>query len=382
MSLEALDSMGAITLVPRFLHDHEYSEPTSLTQLPAVFAAGRDSSLDTLISSCLADRATIHKALDEHGAVLLRGFTVNTPEAFQQVLKAAGVELDPVFDLEPQARKQLAAGVFESSAYKSPWMAIMPHTEMVYSARRPSTVSFWCALAPATHGETPLSDFQAVYEALPPAMKQRVETSPMRIVRELPHRYLQAKYPDTSLGWNRDQVAEACRQAGYRVRWGKDGATAEAILPAIVTHPRTGRRMLNHQFFSGRMRHVFLAETWRRYPHRPRPQWMSGLWKLSPVTWAIMRGFDWMRLASTAPTPHLEFADGSDWSSAEMRELARLVWDNSVFFRWREGDVIIIDNIRVAHSRMPCDGARKVAAAVGDMIDILAPARGQGSQAT
>jgi hypothetical protein len=98
---------------------------------------------------------------------------------------------------------------------------------------------------------------------------------------------------------------------------------------------------------------------------------------LSPsccVTRAILAGFDRMRSPSAAPTPHLEFADGTDWSPEEVRRLAHLVWDNSVFFRWQEGDVVVIDNLRVAHARMPCDGPRKVAAAVGDLVDVLAPA--------
>jgi hypothetical protein len=136
--------------------------------------------------------------------------------------------------------------------------------------------------------------------------------------------------------------------------------------------------MLNHQFFSGRMRHVFLAETWRRYPHRPRPRWMGRLWTLPLTTWAILKGFDWTRPASAAPTPHLEFADGGDWSRREMRTLARVVWDNSVFYQWRQRDVVLVDNLRIAHSRMPCDGPRVVAAAVGDLVDVLAVAPGQG----
>jgi hypothetical protein len=136
--------------------------------------------------------------------------------------------------------------------------------------------------------------------------------------------------------------------------------------------------MLSYQFFSGRMRHVFLAETWRRYPHRPRPRWMGRLWKLPWVTWAVLKAFDRMRPPSVAPTPHFEFADGSDWSPQEMRTLARLVWDNSVFVGWRLGDVVLVDNLRVAHARMPCDGPRTVAAAIGGMIDVPALTRRQG----
>jgi alpha-ketoglutarate-dependent taurine dioxygenase len=379
MDLNAAGCGWAGAVVPRFLCDHEFSEPSNLRQLPQVVEAGHERSLEFLISFCLANRDAVCQARDRYGAVLFRGFAVATPEAFQDVLRAAGVDLDPVFDLEPQARKRLAAGVFESSASKSSWLAIMPHTEMVYSARRPSTVAFWCAAAPAAHGETPLSDFQAIYEALPPSMRRHLEACPLRVIRELPPGYLRAKYrAESSRGWDRDQVEQACRRAGYAVRQHKGGLSAEAVLPAVVTHPRTGKRMLNYQFFSGGMSHVFLAETWRRYPHRPRPRWMGRLWTLPSITRAILRAFDWLRPRSAAPTPHLEFADGGEWSREEMRTLARLVWDNTVFYRWLQGDVVLLDNLRIAHSRMPCDGPRRVAAAVGDLVDVLASVPGQG----
>ena len=373
MNMHAAETRRASAVVMRFLRDQECTEPSELPQLPRVLEAGPDRSLEFLVSFCQENRAAIRQERDRYGAVLLRGFEVENPQHFQRVLQALDVDLDPIFDLEPQARNRLAAAVFESSAYKLPWLALMPHTEMVYSARRPMTIAFWCGLAPAVHGETPLSDFNAVYDRLPPEIRRRLDTCPMRVIRRLPPAYLCKKYPmNTPSGFDRDQVEEACHRAGYTVHWSKGGASVEVLLPAIITHPRTGKRMLNHQFFSGRMRHVFLAETWRRFPHRPRPQWLKALWPRPLFTWAIMKGFDWMRSPSVAPTPHLEFADGTDFSGEEMSTLARLVWDNSVFFRWHAGDIILLDNLRVAHSRMPCDGPRKVATAVGDMIDILA----------
>jgi hypothetical protein len=155
MSPKVAHPGGASAVVARFLADQELGEPATLRQLPRVFEAGPRRSLESLISFCRTNRDGIRQALDRYGAVLLRGFDVASPRAFQEVLEAVGVDLDPVFDLEPQARKHLAARVFESSASNLPWLAIMPHTEMAYSARRPSTVAFWCGLAPATHGEPP-----------------------------------------------------------------------------------------------------------------------------------------------------------------------------------------------------------------------------------
>ena len=222
MNMHAVDIRRANAVVMRFLHDQECTEPSELPQLPRVLEAGSDRSLEFLVSFCQENRAAIRQDCDRYGAVLLRGFEVETPQHFQSVLQALDIDLDPVFDLEPQARGRLAAAVFESSAYKLPWLALMPHTEMVYSARRPMTIAFWCGLAPAVHGETPLSDFNAVYDRLPPEIRRRLDTCPMRVIRRLPWsifaRNIRRTRRRASIGtrWRRPVAERATRCIGAK----------------------------------------------------------------------------------------------------------------------------------------------------------------------
>jgi hypothetical protein len=60
---------------------------------------------------------------------------------------------------------------------------------------------------------------------------------------------------------------------------------------------------------------------------------------------------------------HCTYGDGSPISNREMDLVRDAIWKNLVFFRWREGDVLAIDNLAVGHGRMPYKGPRQVVVA-------------------
>jgi hypothetical protein len=52
-----------------------------------------------------------------------------------------------------------------------------------------------------------------------------------------------------------------------------------------------------------------------------------------------------------------------------MRGIGDLYWELAVQFPWREGDVLMLDNMLIAHARNPYAGERKIVVAMGEMID-------------
>ena len=60
------------------------------------------------------------------------------------------------------------------------------------------------------------------------------------------------------------------------------------------------------------------------------------------------------------------FADGSPIDPAMLDEIAQVYSDHSVVFPWREGDVLMLDNMLTAHGRQPFVGQRKVVVGIAE----------------
>jgi hypothetical protein len=66
---------------------------------------------------------------------------------------------------------------------------------------------------------------------------------------------------------------------------------------------------------------------------------------------------------------HVYFGDCSPIDAAVVDAVRELSWRTAVKFRWREGDILMVDNMLTAHARLPYTGARKIVVAMGEMID-------------
>jgi hypothetical protein len=64
------------------------------------------------------------------------------------------------------------------------------------------------------------------------------------------------------------------------------------------------------------------------------------------------------------------FGDGSAFSRAESEEIQLAAWNNAIAFKWRAGDLLILDNISFGHSRLNVQKPREIIAAMADPYDI------------
>ena len=62
------------------------------------------------------------------------------------------------------------------------------------------------------------------------------------------------------------------------------------------------------------------------------------------------------------------YGDGAPIDDATVSEIGELYERTAVRFRWQEGDLLMLDNMLVAHARDPFTGPRKIVVAMGDMI--------------
>jgi len=61
------------------------------------------------------------------------------------------------------------------------------------------------------------------------------------------------------------------------------------------------------------------------------------------------------------------YGDGSRIEDSAMDEISGIYRATAVTFPWQAGDVLMLDNMLVAHSRNPYLGPRKIVVAMGEM---------------
>jgi hypothetical protein len=64
----------------------------------------------------------------------------------------------------------------------------------------------------------------------------------------------------------------------------------------------------------------------------------------------------------------LRYGDGSPIEDSIVEEISATYSRLSAAFPWRETDILLLDNMLVAHARNPYSGPRKIVVAMGDMM--------------
>jgi len=291
-------------------------EPSGARRNLAQWAAGHRPWID--------DRLRIF------GALLFRGFAVDGVEGFGEVIRALAGNSFPYVE-RSSPRRAVAEHVYTSTEYPS-HLAIPLHNENAYAHTWPRRLVFLCEKPARLGGETPLADCQRVLRAIPPPIRTRFRRLGVRYVRNL-GRGLGLSWQDVFQAASRDAAEERARAAGYTVRWNADASMrVERVAPAIVRHPESGVPLwFNHAAFfhpSSLPRDV-RCELEARWGEDDLPQWTG-------------------------------YGDGSSIDDDTAAILRRAYASEERCFRWRVGDVLLIENMRIAHGRRPYEGTRRV----------------------
>ena len=284
-----------------------------------------------------------HKALLErklllHGAVLFRGFNIDTVETFRRLLQPLITET--VRHPEMIAgRQEVADAVYTPTKYP-PDQQIAPHNEHSASLTFPGMLAFWCQL-PAEHGgETPLIDTRQVYQRIDPAVRGKFERLGWMLVRnyhDLPGRRWQSVFQTES----RAEVETYCAENQVHCEWVSDRQLrTRRVLPAAMRHPLTGElSWFNHVTFF----HVSA---------------------LPPRIQSFIRS----TYAEEDFPNHSFYGDGSPIEAETIQILQDAYRAQTVSFPWQKGDVLLVDNIATAHARNSFKGPRQILVSLANPI--------------
>jgi alpha-ketoglutarate-dependent taurine dioxygenase len=287
------------------------------------------------------NRADIDQKLCHHGGILFRGFGLNDARDFETVAAALCHELYAEYGDLP--RETIAEKVYTSTPYPED-KAILFHNESSHMNRWPNKINFFCITVAREGGATPVVDCRRVYQGLDAKVREQFEKKGLMYVRNFCEG-LDVKWQRFFGTEDRSQVEAACRKDGTECEWtGKDNLRIKQRCRAIVRHPKTGEMSFFNQV---QLHHINCLDQ------------------------AVKDSLLSMFPPEDMPR-QVYYGDGSPIEDSVMDHVGEVYERYAVRFQWQQHDLIVLDNMLVAHARDPYVGDRKIVVAMGDMIDAAA----------
>ena len=275
-------------------------------------------------------REFIEAKLLEHRALLFRHFNVDSPDCFERFIGTISEELLEYRD-RSSPRHQVRDKIYTSTDYP-PDQTIFLHNENSYQNLWPMKIYFYCQHAATEGGATPIADVRRVYSRLSPAVRQRFIDRQVLYQRNFNHGF--GLTWQTVFQTSDPQVVEDyCRRNAIDFHWLSDGRLrTRQVRPAVARHRVTGEWVwFNHATFF----HIStLEETLRE---------------------VLLAEFAVEELPFNT-----YYGDGGEIEAEVLEELRGAYEAERVRFGWEAGDVLLLDNMSVAHGREAYEGERKV----------------------
>ena len=269
--------------------------------------------------------------------MLLRGLGLETPADLEHVAHAA--VRGPLIDYRDRVTRRTAvSGKVLSSTETPPHFRIELHCENSFAAVFPARILFLCRRPPDRGGRTPLADVRRVHRRLAPELRAPFERHGVLYVRNYgvgPGFSWQETFQTES----HDELRAYCRASAIDVELlGGDRVRTRQVRPAALRHPASGAwSWMNHALTL----HVSSTDA-----------------ELEDVL---------ERQLGTDELPQNTFyGDGTPIPDAALDGIREAVRAESSCFRWQPGDLLVVDNLAVAHGREAFEGRREVLVAMGE----------------
>ncbi|MGE0127957.1 MAG: condensation domain-containing protein [Blastocatellales bacterium] len=279
----------------------------------------------------------IETELLKHGGILFRGFGLNSTSAFEKF--ASTIRPDLFGEYGDLPREGVSDKVYKSTPYPET-KTILFHNESSHMHRWPMKQWFYCVKPSQVGGETPIVDCRKLYQRLDPRIVENFQRRKLRYLRNF-HEGLDVSWQAFFRTNDRSAVEQYLRAHSTEFEWTSNGGLRTyQISPGVVRHPKTGEMCFFNQV---QLHHVFFLDP------------------------ALRRSVESLFKPEEYPR-NVSYGDGSPIEDSVMEEILGVYWDMAVSFPWRQGDVLMNDNMLVAHARNPYQGERKIAVAMAEMV--------------
>lgn len=284
-------------------------------------------------------QAQVTDALRGCGGVLFRGFRVQSGEEFEQFVRAVSPTLLE-YKERSTPRTEVGNRIYTSTEYPA-HQPIAHHNEFSYANAWPMRIFFFGLVPPQQGGETPIADSRKVYADIPEEVRTGLQDKGVMYVRNYGSG-IDLTWQEAFQTNDRAVVEEYCQQAPLEWEWlSDDRLRTRQMRPAVARHPVTGETVWFNQA------HLFHVSN------------------LEPETRASMQS-----IYEPEDLPrNCYLGDGAPIPDSFLDAIRAAYQKNEVALPWKQGDVMMLDNMLVAHGRRPYSGPRRILTALSEPYD-------------
>ncbi|TRY32036.1 TauD/TfdA family dioxygenase [Aliiglaciecola sp. M165] len=321
------------TPVDKQIHDGKHVFPQVIVN------DGSIKSVDECKQWIKNNLADLEQALADSGAVLFRGFPVDSAESFDEFSNAFDY---PNFTYQESLSNAVRINFTERvfTANEAPKdVDIYLHHEMAQTPISPSKLFFFCQSAADQGGATPLCRSDMLFDELrnqQPELAQNFISKGLKYTTHMPAE----NDPNSGQGrsWKSTLSVDSIEEAeaklsdlGYTWKWLVDGSlkATTPVLPAVIQ--------------MGEERQVFYNQLIAAY-----------------MGWKGVK---------EDPSSAITYGDGTHIPVEGLELATRLANDFTFDLEWQDGDVALVDNYLTMHGRRSYSGDRKRQVLVALAID-------------
>lgn len=297
--------------------------------LPLVITA-KDHSL-ALSEWAKGNKPLIKQCKEVYGAILFRGFEVLDAEIFEQVIDSTSSQA--IEYLERSSPRSTVSGNIYTSTSQPKESEIFLHTEQSFNLNFPLHIYFNCHITASEGGCTPLADTRKIYQRIPEALRDRFIQKQYLYQRNF-MKYMYLSWQDCFQTDDKKVVEEYCHSNQIEFEWGENDITltTRQVRPMVSKHPETGEMCwFNHCTF----------------------------FNVATLDENVQKFLNASYQEHELPN-HTFYGDGSSIEKETIELLINAYEAEKVTFDWCQGDVLMVDNMLVAHGRQSFEGERLV----------------------
>jgi alpha-ketoglutarate-dependent taurine dioxygenase len=291
-----------------------------------------------LIDWAINNKNWIERNLLIHEGLLFRGFQIEHRDKFEDFIRAISGELLE-YSYRSTPRTLVKGKIYTSTEY--PAEQFIPlHNEMSYSLNWPLKIWFFCLKVAEQGGEIPIADSRKIFKKIDPKIRERLIEKKLMYVRNY-GRGLDLEWENVFQTNNKSEVANYCDRANINFEWKDENRLkTRQVCQAIAIHPKTKEIVWFNQA------HLFHVSSLQS--------------KVRESLLSVYSPDDLPR--------NVFYGDGTPIEDSIIEEINQVYQQETVSFSWQEGDILMLDNMLVAHGRNPFIGARKVLVGMAEEV--------------